>query len=98
MLYQALEITPDLSLDNLYKETSKRSESERAVATTSLTVNGRYCYSEDDVEHLGEVDTCLQIMNRKEKNPQVHLSSIRSRIAIQLSIKLNIAQHQYPLK
>ena len=39
MLYQVLEIMPDLPLDNLYKEISKRTVSERSVATASLTVN-----------------------------------------------------------
>ena len=51
MLYQVLEIMPDLSLDKLYKKISKRTVSETLVATASLTVNGRYCYSGEDVEH-----------------------------------------------
>ena len=40
----------DLSLGKLYKEISKRLVSERTVATASLTVNRRYCYSGEDVE------------------------------------------------
>ena len=53
MLYQVLEIMPDLSLDKLYEEISKLKVIERSVATASLTVNGRYCYcySRDDIEH-----------------------------------------------
>ena len=51
MLYQVLEIMPDLSLDKLYKEINKRTVSERSIATASLTVNGRYRYSGEDVEH-----------------------------------------------
>ena len=50
MLNQVLEIMSDVSLDKLYKEISKRAVSERSVAIALLTVNGRYCYSGDDVE------------------------------------------------
>ena len=50
MLYQVLEIIPDLSLDKLYKEINKRIVSERLVATASLTVNGRYCYFVENVD------------------------------------------------
>ena len=49
-LYQLLEIMLNLSLDKLYKAISKWTVSERSVATKSLTVNGRYCHSGDDVE------------------------------------------------
>ena len=96
-LYQMLEIMPDLSLDKLHEKISKRTVNERSVATASLTVNGRYCFSRDDVEHLGGLDTCLQIMNRKEEDTQIHLGLIRAGIATLLSIKQNSAQHHYPL-
>ena len=57
MFYPVLDIMTDLSHDKLYKETSKRTVSEKSV---SMALIARYCQS-----CIAEVATCLQIMNRK---------------------------------